>query len=196
MDDVRAVSTLDDLAAHPQPATGTSSISENDSHLPLDQLLSTVLNLVRARSGGEADSRSTRSQTNRLCEARRRAPRNGLEVGNGRHRHPRADRQTDSVNREEPASPRPYLYAEELSALTPWSTDAIDRMVARGILRLGVHYFQPGGRRIFKWQAIVELIEGERVGDPSAPAGEPRQGLRRGVLDVERTTEGFRRLLG
>jgi hypothetical protein len=58
-------------------------------------------------------------------------------------------------------SAKPYLYAEELSALTPWTVDAINTKVRRGELQRGVHYFQDhkGGRLIFKWAAIVDLIE-------------------------------------
>ena len=38
-------------------------------------------------------------------------------------------------------SVKPYLYADELAALTPWSVEEIDAMVKRGTLLLGVHYF-------------------------------------------------------
>lgn len=63
-------------------------------------------------------------------------------------------------------SAKPYLSAEELAQRTPWSTDAIEKMIARGVLVRGVHFFQLGGRRgrlIFKWDAIVALIEGRRI---------------------------------
>jgi hypothetical protein len=95
-------------------------------------------------------------------------------------------------------APKPYLYAEELAALTPWSSDEIDAMVKRGLLRLGVHYFQAqrGARRIFKWSAIVELIE-SGAGDHTAASG--THGNRDGkvkVIDVEEATERLRRLHG
>ncbi len=57
---------------------------------------------------------------------------------------------------------KPYLYIEELAAATPWSPSAIRSMMARGTFRLNIHYFKLGrrGRPIFKWSAVVELIEG------------------------------------
>ena len=87
-------------------------------------------------------------------------------------------------------SVRAYLSAEQLAALTPWSVGAIEKMVSRGVLRRGVHWFQPLGRRtrlVFKWTAIVALIEGGGAADP---------GGRRGELDVERATEELRGMLG
>jgi hypothetical protein len=59
---------------------------------------------------------------------------------------------------------RAYLNAEQLAAVTPWSVDAIEKMVRRGVLKRGVHYFQPQGRGtklIFKWAAICEFIEAD-----------------------------------
>jgi hypothetical protein len=59
--------------------------------------------------------------------------------------------------------PKPYLSTRELSEVTPWSDQAIRTMMSRGVLKLGVHYFKPGGpggRPIFCWRAIVEYIEG------------------------------------
>ena len=56
----------------------------------------------------------------------------------------------------------PYLSTEQLSQLTPWTVQAINTMWKRGILKRGVHYYQPmgrGGQVIFKWSAVVELIE-------------------------------------
>lgn len=58
---------------------------------------------------------------------------------------------------------RPYLYIDQLSEVTPWTPSAIRTMMSRGVLKLGTHYFKPGGpnaRPIFSWAAIVELIEG------------------------------------
>ncbi len=34
--------------------------------------------------------------------------------------------------------------------------------MARGVLKLGVHYFDVGRRRVFKWAAVVDFIEGKR----------------------------------
>lgn len=92
-------------------------------------------------------------------------------------------------------APKPYLYADELAALTPWSVEAIDAKVRRGDFRLGVHYFQDGqrGRRIFKWTAIVELIESGTGGRTAADVGAPPVNGK--VLDVEKATAGLRELL-
>jgi hypothetical protein len=90
-----------------------------------------------------------------------------------------------------PPEPREYLNAEQLAAVTPWSRKAIERLVARGVLVRGVHYFQPQGPRtplIFKWSEIVLFIEGgggARL--PAAATG--------GRLDVEATTAALERLL-
>lgn len=89
--------------------------------------------------------------------------------------------------------PKPYLYAEELAMLTPWSVDEIDAKVKRGVLRLGVHYFQERhrARRIFKWAAIVALIENDAAASArtAAPAHD------RKVIAIEEATERLRRLL-
>ncbi len=90
---------------------------------------------------------------------------------------------------------RPYLSAEQLTAVTPWSLDAIKHMIARGVLKRSVHYFRPLGRRrelLFKWAAIVEMIE-----QSPAVVEEPatRQPKRVGI-DVEQATANFERLLG
>ena len=73
------------------------------------------------------------------------------------------------------------------------SHEAIYRMVRRGILQRGVHYFQPQGARtqlIFKWSAIVTMIEsgGSEVGSHARPSG--------GTLDVKEASQRLRRLLG
>jgi len=90
--------------------------------------------------------------------------------------------------------PAPYLYAEDLARFTPFTVDAIARMVARGTLKLGVHCYQPHGRRgrvIFKWAAIVSFIESAR---PAAnDVVERRCG--KGPLDVEEATKRLHRML-
>jgi hypothetical protein len=58
--------------------------------------------------------------------------------------------------------PKPYLSIHEVSLLTPWTEQAIRTMMARGVLKLGVHYFDVGRRRVFKWTAVVDFIEGKR----------------------------------
>jgi hypothetical protein len=90
---------------------------------------------------------------------------------------------------------KPYLYADELAALTPWSVEEIDAKVKRRTLRLGVHYFQERhrARRIFKWAAIVEVIE-NGTGDHT-PATSMAH-VHRKVLDVAQATTELRRLLG
>jgi hypothetical protein len=62
------------------------------------------------------------------------------------------------------ALPPAYLSAEQLAQQTPWSVDALEKMIQRGELRRGVHWFQPKGpgtQRIFKWSAIAAWIEQE-----------------------------------
>ena len=64
----------------------------------------------------------------------------------------------------EAAAPPAYLSAEQLALQTPWSVDALEKMIQRGELRRGVHWFQPKGpgtQRIFKWSAIAAWIEQE-----------------------------------
>ena len=84
-------------------------------------------------------------------------------------------------------TPRVYLNAEQLAAVTPWSKKAIAHMVEKGALVRGVHYFQPQGTRtqlIFKWAAIVTFIEG--TAPVVAEDGGP---------DVEATAAALERLL-
>jgi hypothetical protein len=90
-------------------------------------------------------------------------------------------------------SSREYLNAEQLAVVTPWSPDAIRRMVTRGTFQKGVHYFQPLGPRtqmLFKWRAIVALIE---AGTP-APLPPPPTGDGEGP-DVEAVTAALERVL-
>ena len=94
--------------------------------------------------------------------------------------------------------PKPYLYGEELAALTPWSVDEIDAKIKRGVLRLGVHYFQEQhrARRIFKWAAIIELIEsGTGNGETATGSTHVNAGKGRRVLDVEKATAELRKLV-
>jgi len=96
-------------------------------------------------------------------------------------------------------SVRPYLSIEQLAAVTPWTVNAIRKLIARGVLQLGVHYFQPFGRRrglFFKWSAIVAMIE-QQPPVMEEPKGAPRQLQPRSVgIDVEQATADFERLLG
>jgi hypothetical protein len=87
----------------------------------------------------------------------------------------------------------PYLSSAELAAQTPWSVEAIRRMVTRGVLRRGEHYFQPLGARtqlLFKWTAIVALIE-----RPEPGAVGPVGGPTRRVLDVGAASAALTRQL-
>jgi hypothetical protein len=91
---------------------------------------------------------------------------------------------------------REYLSVEQLAAITPWSEEAIRRMVSRGVLKKGVHYFQPLGARsrlVFKWSAIVQLIEGAPEAQHLAAAKNADAGG--GELDVEGATAELYRLL-
>jgi hypothetical protein len=55
--------------------------------------------------------------------------------------------------------PKPYLSIEELSALTPWTEQAVRSKIKRGDFIADVHFFRIGRRIIFKWDAVVNLIE-------------------------------------
>ena len=63
----------------------------------------------------------------------------------------------------DPRRPKPYLSVAEVAELTPFTELAIRTMMARGILKKDVHYFDVGRRRVLKWQAIVDFIEGKGV---------------------------------
>ena len=80
--------------------------------------------------------------------------------------------------------------------MTPWSVDAIEKMVRRGVLKRNVHYFQPFGRRtqlVFKWSAIVSLIEGDHTKRDDTYREHVVD--RRGQIDVEKAKAGLGRLL-
>ena len=49
-----------------------------------------------------------------------------------------------------PAQPKPYVSTRELSALTPWTEQAIRTMISKGILRESEHFFHVGRRPVFK----------------------------------------------
>lgn len=99
------------------------------------------------------------------------------------------------------ASVPPYLSAEQLAAVTPWTVDAIEKMIDRGMLVKNVHFFQPFGRRsqrIFKWAAIEALIEGGAAPAEGARMVEqtPAPAPAIGTIDVEKATTELQRLLG
>jgi hypothetical protein len=54
---------------------------------------------------------------------------------------------------------KPYLSIAELAQLTPWTDQAIRTMISRGAFREGQHFFYVGRRPVFKWAAIVGVIE-------------------------------------
>jgi hypothetical protein len=113
----------------------------------------------------------------------------GKTRGPGRHREP-------SRTLDRPSHYREYLSAEQLAQVSPWSVQAIQKMVQRGVLTCNVHYFQPFGQRarlVFKWSAIVTLIEGR---SPDGDARKDVSVVERGTLDVEKATAAFGRLLG
>ena len=109
-------------------------------------------------------------------------------MGDGRGENHEADGEASQARRA-------YLYAEDLARVTPWSVDAIEKMVARGKLRRGIHWFQPAGRRIFKWAAIVKLIEGDVLEKMLAAAPAKVSARRKVLSNVEEATERLRRLL-
>jgi hypothetical protein len=121
-----------------------------------------------------------------------------------RDRIPEPSPTPDTAATPELVHVRPYLSAEQLCALTPWTPDALEKLVRRGVLKRGVHYFQPFGRRgrlFFKWSAIVALIEGLPVPSETEPVvDKPRPALkaiptRRATIDVEKATTDLQRLL-
>jgi hypothetical protein len=106
-----------------------------------------------------------------------------------------ATRQTWAAGGTPSTLVREYLSAEQLADLTPWTTNAIEKMVRRGLLQRGVHFFQPFGHRtqlLFKWNAIVELIEGESPKQKTSAAPDL---LLKGPLDVAKATEDLSGLL-
>lgn len=91
------------------------------------------------------------------------------------------------VSLREAAPPPAYLSAEQLAQRTPWSVDAIEKMIQRGELCRGVHWFQPKGpgtRRIFKWSAVAAWIEQE---NDHAIDGTPPHALTIPDVDVVHT---------
>lgn len=108
---------------------------------------------------------------------------------------------TYQAARDAAGNVRPYLNANQLAEVTPWTVTAIRKKVQRGDLRRRVHYFQsngPGSDLVFKWDAIVRLIEGAQGSDATvtpntSAARTPRTG--RGTFDVEKAQAGLRRVL-
>lgn len=86
------------------------------------------------------------------------------------------------VKMAEQPQPRQYLYTSELAQFVPWSEDAIEKKIARGVLKRGVHFFYLDGRRLFKWSAIVALIEKPEEPDLKADSDEVIPMLRGGTL--------------
>lgn len=103
---------------------------------------------------------------------------------------------TTSTSQEvSPAPVREYLSAQQLSEVTPWSTSAIEKMVARGVLVRDVHYFQPFGHRsqlIYKFSAVAELIEGPSTDGTTSLARKPLPS-RGGVAAAEAGLRGLLR---
>jgi hypothetical protein len=54
---------------------------------------------------------------------------------------------------------KPYVSIRELSALTPWTEQAVRTMMAKGVLKEGEHFFHVGRRTVLKWDSIVGFIE-------------------------------------
>lgn len=56
-----------------------------------------------------------------------------------------------------------YLTVLELSTQIKYSEQSIYNLICNGTLIEGKHFFKPTPKKVlFKWQAIVEWIEGER----------------------------------
>jgi hypothetical protein len=94
-----------------------------------------------------------------------------------------------------PVGVAPYLSTDQLAQLTPWTVQAINTMRKRGVFKPGVHYFQPagkGGQVIFKWAAVVELIEKDACQRGVVVKNAPP---RRKRLNVEEATAAVQQLL-
>ena len=90
---------------------------------------------------------------------------------------------------------RAYLYVEHLAEVTPWTPAAIRTMVARGILKEGIHFFRPhglGSRPIFSWRAVVDYIEGTERRPEHGDAIRLADGT---VIDLDEATKQATRLL-
>ena len=77
-----------------------------------------------------------------------------------------------SAARPEGGRAKPYLSMDELADLTPWSKDAIKKLMKRETLQRGRHWFHFGRRIVFKWSEIVSLIENEGREDRDKHCGE------------------------
>jgi hypothetical protein len=83
-----------------------------------------------------------------------------------------------------PPAPKPYLTRGELAKLVgDWTPKAISRLIEKGLLRLGEHYFiDPRGRGyLFRWDRIVDLIE-SGAASSGCPIGDEIPMLAGGVL--------------
>jgi hypothetical protein len=82
-----------------------------------------------------------------------------------------------------------------LAEVTPWTPDAIRTMIARGVFKLGVHYYKPHGpasRPIFSWQAVMNYIEGT---EPQSENGDAIRLADGTVIDLDQATKQATRLL-
>ena len=69
--------------------------------------------------------------------------------------------------------PKPYLTRDEVAACVGgWTPKTVSRLIERGVLRLGEHFFpDPRGRGyLFRWDKIVDVIESTAA--RSNPAGQ------------------------
>jgi hypothetical protein len=90
---------------------------------------------------------------------------------------------------------RPYLSITQLAEVTPWSSAAIRTMMARGVFKLGVHFFKPFGPHshpVFCWHAVEKLI---REGISAPQAGETIRLVSGTVVDLDEATTKISQLL-
>lgn len=109
------------------------------------------------------------------------------------------DNAAQGSSAEEAAAPRPYMSAQQLAAVTPWTVEAIRKMIGRGVLKRNVHYFQPIGRRalVFKWSAIRTLIEEQpHAAEGAEETKQPRRAATTVGMDVDQVAKDLQRLLG
>jgi hypothetical protein len=64
---------------------------------------------------------------------------------------------------QQPNQPvKEYLSLKELCELIPFAESTIRNKMVEHELRLGVHYFKPGGGRpVFRWSVMKRWLEGE-----------------------------------
>lgn len=58
-----------------------------------------------------------------------------------------------------------YLSVKELAHRIGYRPQTIRNLMCQGVFELNIHYFKPFGRPLFKWSAVVALIERQHCGN-------------------------------